>query len=236
MFCRPNYDRPADCRLLIAIFGGMECRDWVLFCQGLSDRAQAALPPAVFLEGRTGLLGAGLRVGVVGSRAATPAGLGRARGFAEAVVARWGVVVSGLAEGVDGAAHRAALEAGGDTMAVLGTPLDRCSPAQHRSLQADIGRRGLLVSQFTPGLPTRPYHFLQRNLTLALLSHGVFVAEAGDGSGSQRMAQIALDWAVPLAFSAEWLEATRVVWPQPMLLQGASSGPQSQWGDWLNSL
>ncbi|MEY5043513.1 MAG: hypothetical protein RJA19_740 [Bacteroidota bacterium] len=211
----------------------MEREVWAGFCRGLSERAQAAVPPVVFGAGRTELLGRVGRVAVVGSRAATPAGLGRAGRFARAVVEAGGVVVSGLAEGIDGAAHRAALAARGDTIAVLGTPLDRCSPAAHRSLQETLGREGLVLSQFPAGLPTRPYHFLQRNLTLALLSHGVFIAEAGDGSGSQKMAQLALDWGIPLALSAEWLEQARGVWPQTMLLQGATALPESGWRDWI---
>lgn len=211
----------------------MEREVWAGFCRGLSERAQAAVPPVVFGVGRTELLGRAGRVAVVGSRAATPAGLGRAGRFARAVVEAGGVVVSGMAEGIDGAAHRAALEARGDTIAVLGTPLDRVSPARHRSLQEDVGREGLLLSQFPAGLATRPYHFLQRNLTLALLSHGVYVAEAGDGSGSQKMAQLALDWGLPVAFAAEWLEQASGVWPQTMLLQGAVPLAESEWGEWI---
>ncbi len=158
-------------------------------------------PPVLFLRGRRELL-ARRAVTIVGARHATP----RARDIAERLgqaLARAGVsVASGLALGVDGAAHRGALAAGGDTVAVLGRGADRPYPFAHRALFRDIVARGLVVSEFLPGTPPLPHHFPRRNRILAALAGAVVVVEAGASSGSLITVDHALDlgievWAVP---------------------------------------
>lgn len=94
-------------------------------------------------------------------------GLSRARSLTRALVRHDMVVVSGLAEGIDGAAHAAAMAAGGRTIAVLGTPVDQCYPKQNEALQQTIGREHLLVSQFPPGSVMTPRNFPTRYRTLA---------------------------------------------------------------------
>jgi DNA processing protein len=150
-------------------------------------------PPILFMLGRTELLRETV-VTVVGTRKATGAGrrfaleLGR-------VVSGLGVpVASGLALGIDAAAHRGALEGRGSTVAVLGSGLDRAHPASHRELQARILREGgLLVSEFLPGDEVRPHHFPRRNRILAGLAHVVVVVEAGVPSGATITADMAAD-------------------------------------------
>jgi DNA processing protein len=110
--------------------------------------------------------------------------------------------VSGLALGVDGAAHRGALRAGGTTVAVLGTGTDVVYPRTHGRLFRDIGRRGLLVSEFSPGTGAAPHHFPRRNRILAALSASTVVVEAGARSGALITVDHALDlgrdvWSVP---------------------------------------
>ena len=139
------------------------------------------------------------QVAVVGSRRPTPAGRETAREFARALAASGLVVTSGLALGVDGAAHEGALGAegagaGGLTVAVCATGLDRVYPAAHAALAARIVQGGgALVSEMPPGTPPRPGLFPRRNRIIAALAHGVLVVEAGVRSGSLITARLALE-------------------------------------------
>jgi len=131
------------------------------------------------------------QVAIVGSRNATPGGLGHARSFA-ATLARSGfVITSGLAAGVDGAAHQGCLDAGGTTIAVAGTGLDQVYPARHRDLARGIVGAGALVSQFPPGVGPLPGNFPARNRIISGMSLGVLVVEAGLKSGSLITARLA---------------------------------------------
>ena len=150
----------------------------------LDDVEQKHAPHRLWVQGDTSLLTRGARVSVVGSRQASEIGLQRAAKLARLLVSNGVVVVSGLAEGIDAAAHVHAMEAGGKTVAVLGTPLERTFPAKHRGLQERIGREHLLVSQFGPGTKTFPSHFPLRNRTMALLSDATVIVEAGPKSGT----------------------------------------------------
>lgn len=127
-------------------------------------------------------------VAVVGSRNPTPQGLVNARRFSEALAQAGFTVVSGLALGVDGAAHEGALDAAGPgqlpTIAVVGTGLDRVYPKQHLELSHRIAQRGLLLSEYPLGTPPLPANFPQRNRIIAALSQGTLVVEAALQSGS----------------------------------------------------
>ena len=163
-------------------------------------------PPALFARGRLELL---LRpsVTIVGSRRSTAYGRRSAEALAAQMALRGITVVSGLALGIDGASHRGALEAGGDTIAVLGSGVDLIQPASHRRLGERIARDGLLLSEFLPGEPARPHHFPRRNRILAALSGAVVVVEAAEKSGALITVEHALDlgrdvYAVPGALDA----------------------------------
>ena len=147
-------------------------------------------PPALFVLGDPACL-LSPQLAVVGSRNATPGGLGHARSFS-ATLARAGMVItSGLASGVDAAAHEACLDAGGRTIAVAGTGLDRVYPARHRDLARRIAGQGALVSSFPPGTEARPGHFPARNRIISGMSLGTLVIEAGLKSGSLITARLA---------------------------------------------
>ncbi|AOY90309.1 DNA protecting protein DprA [Marinobacter salinus] len=133
------------------------------------------------------------QIGVVGSRNATRAGLDHARKFAAELGLRNLLVTSGLALGVDGAAHAGALDAGFPTVAVIGCGLDRIYPNQHRRLGERVIEQGLMVSEYPPGTPARAAHFPQRNRIISGLSRGVLVVEAGLKSGSLITARMALE-------------------------------------------
>ena len=150
-------------------------------------------PPALlFCRGDLELLSRPA-VTVVGSRRSTEYGRRVAERLAGQLAGRGVVVVSGLALGIDGAAHRGALEFGGDTIAVLGSGVDLIQPSSHRALGHRIAREGLLLSEFLPGEPARAHHFPRRNRILAALGAAVVVVEAGERSGAFITVEHALD-------------------------------------------
>lgn len=140
-------------------------------------------PAALFYQGDPELL-ALPQLAIVGARTATPQGLENARAFAAELARRGLCITSGLALGIDGAAHRGALEGGGMTIAVCATGLDRVYPARHRELAHDIVREGLMVSEFPIGVQALAEHFPRRNRIISGLSMGVLVVEAAPESGS----------------------------------------------------
>jgi DNA processing protein len=130
---------------------------------------------------------------IVGSRQATVQGRTDARAFARHLAQAGWVIVSGLAAGIDAAAHEGALEGGGWTVAVMGTGPDGVYPARHRALAERIAARGLLLSEWPPGTPPRAEHFPQRNRIIAALTRGTLVVEAALQSGSLITARLALE-------------------------------------------
>jgi DNA processing protein len=147
-------------------------------------------PVALFVAGNSDLLLLP-QIAIVGSRSAGPTGLANARLFARELTEAGLVVTSGLADGVDGAAHEAALAAGGSTIAVIGTGPDRVYPRKHHALAQTIVERGAMVSEFLPGTSAKPDHFPRRNRIIAGLSLGTLVIEAGARSGSLITARLA---------------------------------------------
>jgi DNA processing protein len=147
-------------------------------------------PPVFYCLGRRELL---LRpaLAIVGSRNATAQGIADARAFAHALSGAGVTIVSGLALGIDAAAHRGGLEAAGSSIAVTGTGLDRVYPAANRGLAHDLAAQGLLVSEFSPGTPPLPHHFPRRNRVVSGLARGVLVIEATLSSGSLITARLA---------------------------------------------
>src|SRR5947199_5850674 len=140
-------------------------------------------PPTLYVRGAVTVDDA-LALAIVGARAATPYGVEVAERLAGELAARGVTIVSGLARGIDAAAHRGALGARGRTLAVLGCGLDVVYPLENRALARAIEAQGALVSQFAPGMPALPGHFPARNRTLAGLALGVVVVEAADRSGA----------------------------------------------------
>lgn len=140
-------------------------------------------PLALFVAGDPSLLWHPA-LAIVGSRAATPGGRDNAAAFARAIAGAGFVVASGLAAGVDAAAHEAALDIGGLTLAVLGTGTDVAYPRSHATLHARIEEAGAVVSEHLPGTGARAEHFPSRNRILAGLSLGTLVIEAAERSGA----------------------------------------------------
>lgn len=147
-------------------------------------------PPLLYTVGNPALL-ARPALAIVGSRNATPQGRADAEAFAAALASAGLVIVSGLALGIDAAAHRGALRSGANTIAVVGTGPDRVYPAANRDLAHAIATHGLIVSEFAPGTPPLPANFPRRNRVISGLARGVLVIEATLSSGSLITARMA---------------------------------------------
>jgi DNA processing protein len=154
---------------------------------------ETADPPLMlYAQGRLDCLN-NAAVAVVGSRNATPQGLDNARTFSNHLSQGGIAVISGLALGIDGAAHEGALEGVGSTIAVVGTGLDRVYPRDHLALAHRIAETGLILSEYAIGAPPLSAHFPQRNRIIAGLAHGTLVVEAALKSGSLITARLALE-------------------------------------------
>ena len=149
-------------------------------------------PAALFVDGAPDLLWMP-QIAIVGSRSASENGLAITRRFSRALAAAGFVITSGMADGIDAAAHRAALEVDCPTLAVLGTGPDLVYPRKHRGLAADISAHGALISEFPPGTPGKAEHFPRRNRIISGLALGTLVVEASLKSGSLITARYATE-------------------------------------------
>jgi DNA processing protein len=150
-------------------------------------------PPQLFVRGKPEALSLP-QLAIVGSRNATPAGAETAQSFASHLAARGFCITSGLAEGIDAAAHRGALAAGGTTIAVCGTGPDIVYPRQHEALAEEIvSRGGAIVSEFAPGTPVSRGNFPRRNRLISGLAVGTLVVEASLRSGALITARHAME-------------------------------------------
>jgi DNA processing protein len=173
-------------------------------------------------------------VAIVGARACSPYGKQVARMVARELATAGVVVVSGLARGIDGEAHRGALEAGGHTVAVLGCGIDRDYPVEHSSLAQQIAERSLLVSEYEPGIDPAPWRFPARNRIVAGLCAATIVVEARERSGALITADFALEegrevFAVPGEITSRLSDGTNA-----LLRLGAT--PLTSAADVLDSL
>ena len=146
---------------------------------------EIADPPTVlYVRGTLPDLNGKLTVAVIGQRKASAAGLKHASQMAYELSQNGVVVISGMAAGIDGAAHRGALDGGTPTIAVMGTPIDKCYPAFHAELMEEIIHHGAVLSEYAPGASTYPGNFLSRNRIVSGMSRGILVVEAGYRSGA----------------------------------------------------
>jgi len=160
-------------------------------------------------------------LGVVGTRQPTYYGKRLAESLAGDMASIGTLIVSGMARGIDMAAHRGALGAGGATAAVLGTGIDRCYPAEADKLYKDIGEKGLLVSEFPMGTGPRAYNFPRRNRIISGISRGVLVVEAPMRSGAMMTARLALEQGRDLFALPGPVTSFKSKGPNTLIKQGA---------------
>jgi DNA processing protein len=168
------------------------------------------VPPFVFAAGT--LLDDDPAISVVGSRKASPRGLRTAEEIATALASERVTVLAGLASGIDTAGHKAALAAGGRTVAIIGTGIERYYPPANKDLQDEIARRGLVLSQFWPDSSGMSAHFLLRNAVMSGYGRATVVVEAGETSGTRAQARMAVGHGRPVILmnqvvaSNEWAQ------------------------------
>lgn len=173
----------------------------------------AYCPRFLYVRGNAKLLGLP-SISVIGTRSPSLEGKKSAAQTAMAIGKRSYVVASGLALGIDGVAHKTALDNGFPTIAVLGTPLTSCYPPEHVLLQEEIGRRGALVSRFAPSSSTQKWFFLLRNRLMSALSLASVVVEDRDGGGAVRQAAFALEQKKYLFLYQSSLDNHSFLWPK----------------------
>jgi len=178
-------------------------------------------PKTLYAAGDVAMLRQAARVSIVGSRKASDDGVRRARKLSGLLAGRGVVVVSGLAEGIDTAAHTAALHANGKTVAVIGTPLDQSYPKSNAALQERLMQEQLVLSQFPSGMPVQKGNFPIRNRTMALISDATVIIEASNTSGSLSQGWEALRLGRPLFIAKSIVEDNSLTWPEKMQQYGA---------------
>ena len=193
----------------------------VRFLDNLSEQEKRIVPKVLYYEGDLKLLLEGLKVSVVGLRKVSVEGRKRAKAITKALVERNITVVSGLAEGVDTAAHETAIGHGGKTIAVLGTPLSQAFPAKNRLLLQEIQRRHLAVSQFPDKHPVGRKNFPMRNKTMALISDATVIVEASERSGTRHQGWECLRLGRDLFLMKNVVDNPLLTWPAEMLEYGA---------------
>lgn len=179
---------------------------------GRSPDSAADAPDRIYYEGDLSIPGSMPCVSVVGSRDVDPAGIEEARRIATELAGKGVCIVSGLAAGIDTAAHRGAIEGDGRTIAVLGTPLGSYYPPENRELQDSIAASHLVVSQFEPGSETTGRSFLNRNRTMAMISDASVVIRAKNRGGTMSHAWAATRLGRRVFISDHVMDDKSVLW------------------------
>lgn len=178
-------------------------------------------PPYLFMKGNIHLLDE-KAVCVVGSRNASMKGISDTKRIVSSLSKRNIVVISGLAKGIDTAAHSTALQVKGKTIAVIGTPINQYYPKENKALQQAIEKEGLVVSQFPPCNPIARWNFPLRNATMSGLSLATIIMEAGETSGALKQADSALKQGRSVLIPQSALDNTLIKWPSKYVKKGAS--------------
>ena len=187
----------------------------------LNDVEQKHAPKQLWIGTRRGVPLPGPRTAIVGTRKPSERGIEAAREIASFLTKKKIVIVSGLAEGIDTAAHVSTIMEGGSTVAVIGTSLDKSYPKKNSDLQDTIIQEHWVVSQFEPGSPTLRRDFVMRNRTMALISDASIIIEAGETSGALYQGWETLRLGRPLFIWKDIVEDDSLRWPSKMLDYGA---------------
>lgn len=177
-------------------------------------------PPFLFLKGNVHLLNE-KSVCVVGSRNASVESMKKTEKLVKALIKRNIVVNAGFAKGIDTATHKTALENGGRTIAVIGTPINQYYPKENKDLQLSIEEKGLVVSQFPPCNPVYRWNFPTRNGTMSGISLATIIMEAGETSGALRQADYALKQGRDVLIPQSAINNSSISWPKKYIKKGA---------------
>lgn len=186
----------------------------------LAETKQA--PRFLYIRGKKSLLYEKRTVALVGSRQASENSKNNTKRLAVTLGKNGITVVSGLAKGIDVSAHRAALENGFNTIAVIGTNLNQYYPLENKSVQLEIEKKGLVVSQFPPSSKTQRWFFPMRNGVMSGLSLATVIMEAGETSGALKQADFALKQDRQIIIPQNVLETEKITWPQKYVQKGAA--------------
>lgn len=192
-----------------------------IYYNKLTDIEKKNSPKELYFLGDFSLLEIGRRVSVVGSRNISNLGIKRAKKIVNYLKELDITVVSGLARGVDTVSHSTAIEIGGRTIAVIGTPLYQYYPKENKELQNKIAKEQLLISQFKEGYPVNPKNFPIRNRTMALISDATIIIEASEKSGTKHQGWEALRLGRRLFIMENIIKDTNITWAKEMLDYGA---------------
>jgi len=187
----------------------------------LNDVEEKYAPKVLYVAGDLPIPLPKPRSSIIGSRKASTKALETTRHITSALVQKGVIIVSGLAKGIDTIAHKTTIEEGGDTIAVLGTPLDKYYPKENAQLQDFIMHNHLAISQFPNDYPIQPRNFVIRNRTMALISDISIIVEAKDSSGSLHQGWEALRLGRPLFICESIVKDASLSWPIKMLEYGA---------------
>lgn len=177
-------------------------------------------PPFLFLKGNVHLMEE-KSVCVVGSRNASSVSMDKTERIVKSLIKRNIVVNAGLAKGIDTATHRAALNNGGRTIAVIGTPINQYYPKENRELQIEIEQKGLVVSQFPPCNNVNRWNFPTRNGVMSGISLATIIMEAGETSGALKQADYALKQGRDVLIPQSAIDNTLIQWPKKYVSKGA---------------
>lgn len=178
-------------------------------------------PRFLYIRGKKSLLREKRTVALVGSRQATDKAKENTRRLAEALGKNGITVVSGLAKGIDVTAHKAALNHGFNTIAVIGTNLNQYYPKENKSVQQEIEKKGLVISQFSPASKTQRWFFPLRNGVMSGLSLATVIMEAGETSGALKQADFALKQGRQILIPESALNMPQITWPAKYVKKGA---------------
>lgn len=206
------------------------------FLEHLSTIERSVAPKELFHEGDFSLLTSGVRVSVVGSRDVSDIGRKRTELISCELVKRDITVVSGLAEGVDTIAHTSALKCNGKTIAVLGTPLDKCTPVSNKELLGEIKKNHLAISQFPIGTPVYNSNFPTRNKTMALISDATIIVEATEKSGTRHQAWEAIRLNKTVFIMESIYNNPELSWPKEAVKYGAIVLTSTNYSDIFDAL
>ncbi len=187
----------------------------------LNDIELKADPGTLFVKGSLNIPLPCPKVSIIGSRKASAHGIVNAQKIAKTLIENQAIIVSGLAEGIDTVAHKTALNMKGETIAVLGTPLDKVYPKINYELQQELMKNHLVISQFPAGYPITGKNFVMRNKTMALISDASIIVEAGKTSGSKHQGWETLRMGRPLFICESIVNNKELDWPTEMIDHGA---------------